>query len=251
MSGCPGDADCDNVVDALDNCPFSHNVEQANTDAQPTDNGPAVDGDDVTVPNGDALGDACDPDDDSDWLSDVAEATYGTNSLVADSDGDRVIDSAEVILGSDPLDAGSKPSCTEITDTDRDCLPDGIEALFGSDPNVRDTDGEGVADGAEVKGWGTSPVLRNTDGDRCDDDKEIAEINGDGVVNVLDEARIAQRAFNVQDDDPNDGNPIPDFDMVVNPAFDINKDGVMNALDDALVVLNSSLVEPANECDCR
>jgi len=248
---CPGDADCDGILDTADNCPAVYNPDQTNTDARPIDNGPVVTGDDVTVPNGDTLGDVCDADDDNDWLSDAEEATRGTNPLLADSDGDRVVDGAEVALGSNPLSSGSKPTCVGIVDGDRDCLPNDVEAIFGSDPNKKDTDGDGIADGTEVKGWGTSPVQRNTDADRCEDDKEIAEINGDGVVNALDEARVAQRAFNVQDDDPSDGNPVPDFNMVVSPAFDINKDGVMNALDEALVVLNSNLVEPENECDCR
>jgi len=248
---CPGDADCDGILDTADNCPAVYNPDQTNTDARPIDNGPVVTGDDVTVPNGDTLGDVCDADDDNDWLSDVDEAAHGTDPLVADSDGDRVVDGAEVILGSDPLNPGSKPPCVRSTDMDRDCLPNDLESIFGADPTKKDTDGDGISDGTEVKGWGTSPAQKNTDGDRCDDDKEIVEINGDGVVNTLDEARVAQRAFNVQDDDPNDGNLVPDWDMQVSPAFDVNKDGVMNALDEVLVVLNSNLVEPAEECDCR
>jgi parallel beta-helix repeat protein len=245
------DSDGDGILDTLDNCPFAYNSDQTNTDAAPIDNGPVVTGNDVTVPNGDALGDVCDTDDDNDWLNDAEEAVRGTNPLVADTDGDRVVDGAEIVLGSNPLNTASKPSCVGIVDGDRDCLPDGVEAIFGSDPTKKDTDGDGLTDGMEVKGWGTSPVIRNTDGDRCDDDKEAVEINGDRYVNALDEARVAQRAFNVQDDDPNDGNPVPDFNMQVSPAFDVNRDGVINALDEALVVLNSSLVEPEEECDCR
>jgi hypothetical protein len=235
----------------MDNCPLVPNPDQVNTDAKSIDNGPVVAGDDVTVPNGDSLGDACDPDDDNDWLSDADEVSAGTDPHNRDTDGDRVVDGAELLLGSDPLFANVKPSCSGIIDNDRDCLPASVEALLGSSDNLRDTDGDGISDSAEVKGWGTSPAVKNSDGDRCDDDKEIVEINGDGVANALDEARVALRIYNVQDDDPNDGNPIPDLDMQVNPAFDINKDGVMNALDPALVALNSSMVEPANECDCR
>jgi hypothetical protein len=126
-----------------------------------------------------------------------------------------------------------------------------MEALFGSNANIGDTDGDGINDSTEVKGWGTSPTVRDSDGDGCDDDKEIAEINGDGVVNALDEARVALRVYNGQDDDPHDGNPIPDLDMQVSPAFDINKDGVMNPLDAALVAINSSMTEPPEGCDCR
>jgi hypothetical protein len=53
------------------------------------------------------------------------------------------------------------------------------------------------------------------------------------------------------DDDPNDGNPNPDFDMVVSPAFDVNRDGVVNAGDPPLVVLNSSLAEGNERWFCN
>ncbi len=250
-----GDSDGDTIIDTLDNCPLVANPDQTNTDAKSIDNGPVVAGDDITVPNGDSLGDACDTDDDNDWFSDAFEAvgcgSGPTNPLLQDTDGDRVVDGAECLLGSNPNNPNSKPSCVGIVDNDRDCLSAEVEAIFGSSDDMRDTDGDGISDGVEVKGWGTSPTVKNSDGDVCDDDKEIVEINGDGVVNALDEARVAQRVNNAQDDDPNDGNPIPDLDMQVNPAFDINKDGVMNALDPALVVLNSNMTEPAEKCDCR
>jgi hypothetical protein len=60
-----GDADSDNVVDICDNCPVNSNASQADTD-------------------GDALGDACDPDDDNDGTadgSDCAPLDVGSFSL--------------------------------------------------------------------------------------------------------------------------------------------------------------------------
>ena len=63
--------------------------------------------------------------------------------------------------------------------------------------------------------------------------------------------RVLQRVFAVQDDDPADGDPVPDPDPQVSPAFDLNKDGMMNSLDAVLAALNSSLVEPPSACDCR
>ena len=55
-----GDADGDGVPDASDNCPTVPNTDQTNTD--------------VTVnPPGDAVGDACDTDDDSDGLADEVD----------------------------------------------------------------------------------------------------------------------------------------------------------------------------------
>ncbi|MDI6856794.1 MAG: dockerin type I domain-containing protein [Dehalococcoidia bacterium] len=247
----PTDWDGDGVADGADNCPYVYNPAQTNTDAETIDNGPVVVGDDVTAPYGDALGDACDDDDDNDWLLDSGEVAAGTDPLDQDTDGDRVLDGAEVLLGSDPLDPGSRPSCTGIVDADKDCLPADVEALFGSSDVARDSDADGITDSVEVKGWGTSPVAGDSDGDACDDDKEIADVNGDAVANSLDYVRVAQRVFGVQDDDPDDGNPVPDPDMQVSPAFDVNKDGVMSSLDSTLVGLNSNLVENTGKCNCN
>jgi serine protease len=263
------DFDLDGVSDGEDNCPYVYNPDQTNTDAKPIDNGPVVAGDDVTVPYGDNLGDACDADDDNDWMQDTGTNALGvpgedvgcngsgpTNPLVQDTDGDHWVDGVECLLGSNPNDPASKPGCPPSSqDPDHDCLSTAMEALFGSSSSssitTMDTDGDGISDGMEVNKWGTSPTARDSDGDGCDDDKEIADINGDAVANALDEARVALRVYKAQDDDPNDGNPIPDLDMQVSPAFDINRDGVMNPLDAALIALNSSMTEPANECDCR
>ena len=234
----PADGDGDGVFDLVDNCPAVHNADQLNTDAAPIPNGPLVPADDVTVPNGDALGDACDDDDDNDWLTDVDEATAGTNPVVADTDGDRVLDGAEVIAGSDPLDPGSKPSCVGIVDNDRDCLAADVEALFGSSDSAKDSDGDGINDGTEVRGWGTSPALKDSDNDGCDDDKEIVDINGDRIANVLDRTHIAFGAFAVQNGDAIAG-------------LDLNRDGRVNALDIFLVCINTSPAEPSANCDCR
>ncbi|MDI6856745.1 MAG: S8 family serine peptidase [Dehalococcoidia bacterium] len=267
--GSPPDTDTDGVIDAFDNCPLVANPpvpngldddtdgtvdeagEQVNTDNAAIPNGPVVALDDVTVPNGDPLGDACDDDDDNDGLTDAEEASAGTNPLLRDTDGDRVIDGAEVLLGSDPLNPGSKPGCTGIIDVDKDCLSANIEALLGTSDKIKDTDGDGINDGVEVMGWGTSPTSVDTDGDGCNDDKEIADVNGDRISGVLDYVRVAQRAFSAQDDDPDDGDPVPDMSMVVDPSFDVNKDRVMTALDVTLTGLNSSLVEPVEDCNCN
>ncbi len=87
----PTDTDGDGVPDTSDNCPFVANANQADNDL-------------------DSLGDACDPDDDNDGLSDVDEiGIYGTDPFLVDTDGDGFSDFDEVNGGTDPLDPASFP----------------------------------------------------------------------------------------------------------------------------------------------
>ena len=105
------DTDGDGAPDATDNCPATLNADQLNTD-------------------GDAQGNACDDDDDNDGLLDANEAVEGTLPLVADTDGDGLLDGEEVNgAGTDPLSA----------DTDFDGIPDGADLapLSGSDCRTR------------------------------------------------------------------------------------------------------------------
>ena len=102
-----------------------------------------------------------------------------------------------------------------------DGLPDSIEALFGSDPhNKADTDGDGILDGFEVKGWATSPTLKDTNFNGCTDNIEIADVNGDYKVNNVD-LLIVARALAHQ--------------IAYNADFDINKDQLINNTDLMLV----------------
>jgi hypothetical protein len=110
----------------VDNCPAHANADQTDTD-------------------GDSEGDACDADDDNDGLSDVDEATFGTDPLNGDTDGDGLLDGTEVdaAMGSgcpDPLDS----------DSDGDTLSDGTESLtLGTSPCNADSDGDGVDDATD------------------------------------------------------------------------------------------------------
>jgi YVTN family beta-propeller protein len=102
----PPDFDADGITDVLDNCPLLANADQLDTDS-------------------DGAGDVCDSDDDNDGLTDAQELTLGTNSLLADSDGDNLTDGVEVnSLGTNPL----------LVDTDGDGYNDDVEVNIGSDP---------------------------------------------------------------------------------------------------------------------
>jgi hypothetical protein len=227
-AGCSTDGDGDGVLNAVDNCPTIPNPDQTNTDNQPlvTAGFP----NDTTIPNGDDLGDACDPDDDNDGILDVDEAAgcNGSGPLdpkLADTDGDRSLDWAECLLGSNPADPLSKPNPDPPNDTDNDGLPDAVEILIGSDPNVVDSDGDGVNDNIEFRGYNTLPAVLDTDGDGCNDDQEIASVNTDTVVNVLDLFLVASG-----------------FGMTNRPAHDLNKDGTITVLDLALQAAQTTSV---------
>jgi hypothetical protein len=233
----PADFDNDGVPNALDNCPTTSNPGQENTDSLPIDNGPAIPGDDITVPSTDGQGDACDWDDDNDQWPDVLEAvgcgSGPTNRLGPDSDGDGVLDGLECALGSNPLDLASKPPAAPPGDGDSDGLPASIEGALGSSDANPDTDAEGMRDGLELRGWGISPVSRDTDADGCQDDEEIVDINGDKYPSILDLWLIARMIAGL---------------TPPQPALDINKDGIINILDGQLGALNSAMSESHAPC---
>src|SRR5918912_4084265 len=59
-------------------------------------------------------------------------------------------------------------------DTDRDGLRDGAEVKrYHTNPRKRDTDGDGLSDRAEVKRYHTNPRKRDTDGDGFSDGVEV------------------------------------------------------------------------------
>lgn len=64
-------------------------------------------------------------------------------------------------------------------DLDGDNEPDALEADLGLDPTNIDTDGDGVADGDELKISGTDPTLADTDGDGLNDGDELYNYHTD------------------------------------------------------------------------
>ncbi|MBI5284320.1 MAG: S8 family serine peptidase [Chloroflexi bacterium] len=234
LAGCAPDADADGIPQFSDNCPSLTNADQTNTDAAPVVTAGIAD--DITRPNGDGLGDACDADKDNDGLADEVEATLDpagvnhdlcpaatapTDPLKLDSDGDRVTDAAECALGTDPASAASKPPVAPLPDADHDGLTDAFEATLGTNPNAVDSDADKVNDGIEFKGYGSSPMVVDTDGDGCSDGREIASVNADKNVNSLDMLTLALN-----------------FGTGPRAVLDINQDGKINSIDMLIVAKN-------------
>jgi hypothetical protein len=228
-----------------DNCPNNNNPDQLNTDGR-RPNGSQIPGEFASNPKQDNMGNACDDDDDNDRFLDTLEP-YGcwwpiapTNPLIADTDGDRVIDGAECRLASNPNNPNSRPRCGGISgdDNDGDCLENYAEQyIFGSDPNNRDTDGDGIDDDIEVKGYGTSPASTDTDGDACPDWLEIMDLDGDRTVDSVDLSLMTERVAGV----------IPPSDS--DPIFDVNKDGYIDVGDEELLA-NNTCDSKGYDCPC-
>ena len=101
---------------------------------------------------------------DLDGLPNELEAALGLNPLVADTDGDGLIDGLE--------------------DFDNDGLPNAGEVLLNRDPTVADSDGDGIRDGDEDSDGdflndglevrlGTDPLRSDSDVDGWPDEAEV------------------------------------------------------------------------------
>ncbi|MEX0751064.1 MAG: PQQ-dependent sugar dehydrogenase [Dehalococcoidia bacterium] len=232
------DTDGDGIGDDVDNCVLVENADQANFDALPHDNGPATASIDTTVANADALGDACDLDDDNDLLPDDAEdplvcgaftglaaghPSPARGDLTNDDDGDG--DPAP----EDGFDTGDNgPSW----DTDGDGALDGYECAQGTNPRDHtsvpaepadedlDDDGDGLLNGWERRGWGTDPALVDTDGDGIGDCQEVLDVDGTGTVNSTGDLLIYAKAM---------------FNFPVKTMlYDLDKNGNVNTTGDFL-----------------
>ncbi len=171
--------------------------------------------------------DAADPDTDQDGLDDGVEVLVGsypgpfgprTNPLVADTDGDGLLDGTEDTdtdgtfepgqnetdptdpdtdnggeldgserqNGRDPVDFPQDDNGA-LGDADNDGLSDGEEGTIGTNPNDPDTDGDGLKDGVEVHGTNeTDPLDPDTDGDSILDGDEDQNRNGGRDTGELD-----------------------------------------------------------------
>ncbi len=154
---------------------------------------------------------------------------YGSDPLVADTDGDGISDSAEVnTYGSDPT----------ATDTDADGLPDAQEAALGTSLNNPDSDGDGLLDGWEVSN-SLNPLsaVGNDGADR--------DIDNDTLTNIQ-EQEAGSNPRNADTD--NDG--LSDSDEVeagTNPALaDTDHDGLSDGLEDSI---DTNPLQPDSDSD--
>jgi hypothetical protein len=202
------DTDGDGIADVLDNCPLIPNPGQENTDNAPLPNGPLAPDDDVTRPNGDAQGDACDDDDDNDGIPDSVEislpgpacpsATGPTNPLLRDTDGDHLSDGWECMTGTDPTNPQSGAPGSGSSDDDGDRIPD----IW------------------EQRGYDMAAGGLDEDGDGCADLVEVASIDGNRAITVGDRLAVARATFGIWP-------PHPEQDYVL----DINRNGVVDQPD--------------------
>jgi len=188
------DTDGDGVPDEVDNCPQAYNPGQENTDSGPPPygsggigNGIGIVGDDVTIPNGDSFGDACDDDLDNDGIANASDADPG-GDITYDDNNNGIPCFPPTI---DPADDG--PSW------DANCNGelDGLEAScpLTTNPNG-DDDGDGLKNTWEVCKWGTNPAAVDSDIDGIGDCVEAADVNGDGIVDfVVDTLSYAEVAL--------------------------------------------------------
>jgi len=226
------DTDGDGAIDALESDRLDDDGDTLSNQQDSANANPCI-------PNPNSTACLALTDADGDGLSNAQEAALGTNPNLADSDGDGVDDGVEVGAGfpgvaaldtdgdgiidalesllldadgdgkNDQVDPANNDACNPdniigICDADGDGLTNAQEALAGTNPNVADSDGDGVLDGAEVGSDPANPIdtdgdgiidalesnLIDSDGDGLSDalESNILDSDGDGVVDQLDPA---------------------------------------------------------------
>jgi hypothetical protein len=242
----PLNSDGDSVIDALessivdsDGDGVSNEADIANTNpCVPNSNSAAclnfdTDGDGPTNAQEDALGTGRNSNDsDGDGLLDGAE--IGNVLSPTDGDGDGVINALESSVvdtdgdgymnqndsnNTNPCVPDSNTSACLAYDSDSDGLTNAQENTLGTNRNAADSDGDGESDSAEV---GNVNAPLNSDGDSVIDalESSVVDTDGDGVNN---EADIANT-------DP----CVPNGNNSACLAYDSDGDGLTNAQEDAI-----------------
>ncbi|MEM1331324.1 MAG: hypothetical protein AAGG07_12265 [Planctomycetota bacterium] len=110
-------------------------------------------------------------DSDKDGVGDLFELFFGTDPLLVDSDRDGASDGEEIRFGTSPTDGIIRmPAIGAGTDTDGDGIADSAESrVYGSDPENRDSDGDGLDDGNEVLAGRHVGIAEHSDTDSDSD----------------------------------------------------------------------------------
>lgn len=111
----------------------------------------------------------------SPFLPEHIAALYGVDPYDYDTDGDGLDNYTEIyVTSTDPLltDTDADGIGDLYEDRDEDGLDNGTELSLGTDLAKEDSDGDGLADAAELKQYSTDPALYDTDADGlCDGDE--------------------------------------------------------------------------------
>ena len=131
---------------------------------------------------------------DSDGIRTLEEVDYGTNPIVADTDGDNLSDLDEIqITATDPTNPDSNQNgvLDGADDPDGDGLSNVKELEVGTDPNLADSDSDALNDPDELT-RDTDPFNADTDDDFLEDGTEVSapfntdpknpDTDGDGTV---------------------------------------------------------------------
>jgi hypothetical protein len=219
------DADGDGVPDAIDNCPFVPNHDQADSDGDGVgdacDNCPTVPNPNQSDIDGDGIGDVCDSDIDGDGVPNATDnCPYVANK-------DQKNTRAEHPTYADPC-PGKGDACCDDADGDGvpnakdNCplVPNPDQSMSGIDPKNcnHDADGDGVPDTLDNCVDVPNPDQKDTDhdgiGDACDGD-----IDGDGIPNAQDNCPYLANPDQADSDHDGIGDACdPIFCLVVDPA---------------------------------
>ncbi len=214
-------------------------------------------------------------DTDGDGIDDFTE--YGPRNQAADSDGDGVIDALDSdsdndgtpdqVEGIGDQDEDGIANYVDMNDTDGpqgdqdgDGITNSVEVTFNLYPNLPDTDGDGIGDGAEF-GTGAKPLDSDGDGvidamdldsdndgtmdqeegtgdldgdgtpnyrDHDDQDGPLGDADGDGLLNQIES--LYGMNVNLADSDGDGISDAMEFGNGVTPA-DSDGDGIIDALD--------------------
>ncbi|MEO1246537.1 MAG: hypothetical protein AAFX56_12725 [Pseudomonadota bacterium] len=194
-------------------------------------------------------------DTDGDRLLDVEEAVLGTDPALADSDADGLLDRFEVRNGFDPNAAGD-----DTGDADGDGLNNLDEQTASTEPRVADTDGDGLSDGDEVNVHLSNPLVRDSDGDLLSDGDEVNVHMSDPIL-VDTDSGGTDDGLEVLEDLTNPLDPTDDVASTTLPAdlndgngflWDIQANGRINngtrdAYDGGLVLRVDDMAYPGDD----